>query len=125
MLQGSLQRLLMQAKYKKQDVTIKGKKSCQQLTTFIRRAVFILAAAKSAHAIQANVTQEAVVIDAASQHAVALDAFLVQGALRVRLTGGDAATLEAPVAAASAFHVALTGNRHANAFRFCRSSETR
>lgn len=76
-----------------------------------------------AHAVQANVTEEAVVINATSEHTIAFDALLVERALRVRCAGGDAAALEAPVPA-SALQVALTGDRNADALAFRGSSET-
>lgn len=81
--------------------------------------------AQSAHASQANVTEEAVVIDAAREHAVALHALLVRGALRVRLARRHAAALEASAAGARALAVPLTCDRNSDALLARLASESR
>lgn len=65
-------------------------------TRLIRAAVLVGTTTERAHVVQADVTQEAIVVQAAGQQAIAADAFLVQCTLVI-----NGATRQANVLAAS------------------------
>jgi len=89
----------------------------------IGRTVLVDATADGAHAIQTDVTEEAVVIQSARQHAVSANAFLIQGTLVVGVAFWNAATFQT-TAAGVAFVTALTGGGDTDAFLLGRTGET-
>lgn len=94
---------------------------------FVGRAIFISATSNAAHVVQANVAEEAVVINPAGQHTSSADAFFIEGALRVDSTASNTTAFFTPRSAGTLV-IPLAGNRRPDAFlarSFCKSDGAR
>ena len=90
---------------------------------FIGGAVRVLPTADGAHAVEANVAEETVIVHSAGQHAIAGHALLVDGALGIDGAERDATAFGTAVAVL-AVAVAAASDWDSDAFGFGRSGES-